>query len=227
MLGRLTLIGTLVTLILFALEEETSSSSAVSFYDNNTTTTTTSALTTSLLNKSSSCASSGVVAGVAFSSNQHAAASEVRICEEVAQYSGYKTTSANLCQSTQRCDKLDNACKQERGDEEQQQEDGEESEGIEYRKIPIKDLINSFESQTRPIMRYKLANEQIQKKVQQNCGEITHRNYHEETRSEAHVEEVVHHQQQQLHSLDHHSCEGIRLDPEIRQICACFVLVLS
>lgn len=47
--------------------------------------------------------------------------------------------------------------------------DGEEADGDEndpsYRKVPIKDLINSFENQSRPVMRYKLADEQIIKKV--------------------------------------------------------------
>lgn len=42
-------------------------------------------------------------------------------------------------------------------------EDDEDEEN--YRKVPIKDLINSFENQSRPVMRYKLADEQIIRKV--------------------------------------------------------------
>lgn len=42
---------------------------------------------------------------------------------------------------------------------------GDEEGAESYRKVPIKDLINSFENQSRPVMRYKLADEQIIKKV--------------------------------------------------------------
>lgn len=40
-----------------------------------------------------------------------------------------------------------------------------EDDEASYRKVPIKDLINCFESQSRPVMRYKLADEQIIRKV--------------------------------------------------------------
>lgn len=45
------------------------------------------------------------------------------------------------------------------------EEDDEDAEAASYRKVPIKDLINSFENQSRPVMRYKLADEQIIRKV--------------------------------------------------------------
>lgn len=60
-----------------------------------------------------------------------------------------------------------------RTEDEEEDEDGDENDpdGLNYRKVPIKDLINSFENQSRPVMRYKLADEQIIRKVY-NKGEV-------------------------------------------------------
>lgn len=55
------------------------------------------------------------------------------------------------------------AYEQLQGNEDNGGEEGEDAES--YRKVPIKDLINSFENQSRPVMRYKLADEQILKKA--------------------------------------------------------------
>lgn len=63
-------------------------------------------------------------------------------------------------------------------------EDEEGEDGLSYRKVPIKDLINSFENQSRPVMRFKLADEQIIRKVYNKGEVVTSTSGHQDTSHE-------------------------------------------